>query len=141
MDKHMVLIKIDPEKLKHIARIVFDKSRYSGRELARRLGLNPNTLWSWYDRGLPVDQALASADIFNEWAVELLLLSRELRKLAEERIKEEQRRILLSPTAAATDVEQPRTQGRRRNVVPESERPVRTDGPQVPSLPTLPMDG
>ena len=53
--------------------------------MARRLVVNPNTLWSWFHRrGLPVDKALGIANILSAWAMELLDYAQKLRELAEQ---------------------------------------------------------
>jgi hypothetical protein len=72
--------------LRKVGDKLFDKSRFSGGEMARRLDLNHNTLWSWFfRRGITEEAAFKAADVLTEWAIELLEMAHELRRLEETR--------------------------------------------------------
>ena len=90
----MSSIKLPMESVEPVANAIFNKTRFSGGEAARSLGVNPNTLWSWFtQRGVPVEQALALSDLMVAWSVEILTLSQGLRSAANDRLREERARF------------------------------------------------
>lgn len=98
----MTALRIPVSSVAPVARAIFNKARFSGGEAARRIGVNQNTLWSWFfNRGVPIEEAFAIADIMTGWAVEMLALAGELRKLAQDRLGEERTRLeVISPIAS-----------------------------------------
>jgi hypothetical protein len=76
------------EELSEIAsQVLFNKTRYSGVALARRLGVNQNTLWVRFNRkGISLQEARGTADAMVEWAHDMLETSMRLRALAEEEL-------------------------------------------------------
>jgi hypothetical protein len=74
---------VHPFYLQKHSAALFNKTRFSGREIASRLHYVPNTIFVQFKRfGLPTARALEVADLLTEWAQELLGLAIELRKLA-----------------------------------------------------------
>lgn len=63
---------IPPEKLDRITKLLFNKSRLSGGELARKLNYDANALWmDVHNRGLSVTRAKRIAKLCERWAEEL----------------------------------------------------------------------
>jgi hypothetical protein len=74
---------VHPYYLRQHCAVLFNKTRFSGKEIASRLHYVPNTIFVQFKRfGLPTARALEVADLLTEWAQELLGLAIELRKLA-----------------------------------------------------------
>lgn len=77
-------MRIATDKLELIAKGVLKRDRFSGGDLARRLGIDYQLLWAYLNRtGLPVDVARKAADVLDEWAGDLQALARALRRDAD----------------------------------------------------------
>lgn len=75
--------RIPTDELTRVSRVLFDKTQFSGQQIARELGVNQNTLWGMFNRrGLPVEHADAVADLLTEWATKMLALASSLRQAA-----------------------------------------------------------
>jgi hypothetical protein len=80
MGRYVSKDRVYNDELQDVGDIIFNKTRFSGMEIARTLGINHNTLWSWFfRRGITPEHANNIADILNQWAIELLDASRRLR--------------------------------------------------------------
>lgn len=74
--------RIPVDELEYERDLLLDKSKFSGGEIARFLGVNPSTVWSWFSkRGIPPHHAILTADILTQWAMELLEAAQRLRRV------------------------------------------------------------
>lgn len=72
--------RISVEALAETKAILFDKSRFSGSELARALGVEQNALWmDFTKRGLLLSDAREIAAICDDWAKEMKKVANTLR--------------------------------------------------------------
>lgn len=79
----MMPIRIPPEDLLPISHSLFNKSLFSGAELAREMGVNANTLWTQFMlRGLEPETARKAATVVDGWSEELHQLAKAMRELA-----------------------------------------------------------
>lgn len=74
--------RIPIEEISEARALLLDKSNFSGGDIARRLGVNSSTVWSWFvKRGIPPAKAIQVADILTLWAIELLETAQHLREV------------------------------------------------------------
>lgn len=76
---------IPADRLRPIFDVLFNKRRFSGQEIAARLGYVPNTLYTQFRTfGVPAKRAVTIADLLTDWSRELLEISLTIRALAAE---------------------------------------------------------
>lgn len=74
---------VTPEQLRPITKLLFNKSRLTGGELARMLKYDANALWlDVHQRGLSAKKAKRIASTCYAWAGELFRTGEKLRGLA-----------------------------------------------------------
>lgn len=85
MPRGPVIPVIEPEKLATFRDRIFGKDRFSGTDLARRIGIRHNSLYVEFKRtGIGVKRARQTAEVLTSWAVELLDMATRLNLLARE---------------------------------------------------------
>ncbi len=76
--------EISVEELKPVRDVLFDKSKFSGAQLARLIGTDNNSLWMDFNkRGLGPADARSIAAVVDDWSKELKRVAVTLRQIAQ----------------------------------------------------------
>lgn len=78
------MVRIQPENIRSVGRLLFGDERASGPNMAAALGVKYMTLWAWLDRrGMPVHMAGKLATWMEQHAMKLVEQAAVLRRQIE----------------------------------------------------------